>query len=84
VTTLIVRQVDEQLVRSLEERARQHGRSAEAEHRALLEAALGTAPPSIGELIAFFRRGGELGLAEVDLDAAGGGGSVSPLQIADV
>ena len=37
---LVVRDIDEELVRALEERARSHGRSAEAEHLAILVAAL--------------------------------------------
>jgi antitoxin FitA len=37
---LLVRGVDEELVRALKERAGTHGRSAEAEHRAILAEAL--------------------------------------------
>lgn len=37
---LLVRGVDEEVVRALKERAGAHGRSAEAEHRAILAAAL--------------------------------------------
>lgn len=37
---LLVRGVDESLVRALKERAGSHGLSAEAEHRAILAAAL--------------------------------------------
>jgi plasmid stability protein len=37
---LLVRGVEEELVRALKERAGAHGRSAEAEHRAILAAAL--------------------------------------------
>ena len=37
---LLVRGVDELVVRTLKERAGAHGRSAEAEHRAILVAAL--------------------------------------------
>jgi plasmid stability protein len=37
---LIVRNVDDDLVRRLKQRAAQHGRSAEEEHRQLLKAAL--------------------------------------------
>ncbi len=37
---LLVRGVDEQIVRALKARAGAHGRSAEAEHRAILAAAL--------------------------------------------
>jgi antitoxin FitA len=40
MATLLVRRLDEDLVRRLKERALIHGRSAEAEHRAILEAAL--------------------------------------------
>jgi len=40
MTTLLVRRLDDDLVRRLKERASAHGRSAEAEHRAILEAAL--------------------------------------------
>ena len=39
---LIVRKLDERLVRALKERAAQHGRSAEAEHREILREALDT------------------------------------------
>jgi plasmid stability protein len=38
---LLVRGIDEELVRALKERAGAHGRSAEAEHREILAAALG-------------------------------------------
>jgi plasmid stability protein len=37
---LLVRGVDEEIVRALKERAGAHGRSAEAEHREILTAAL--------------------------------------------
>jgi antitoxin FitA len=37
---LLVRGVDEEIVRALKQRAGAHGRSAEAEHRAILKAAL--------------------------------------------
>ncbi|MGP0039749.1 MAG: FitA-like ribbon-helix-helix domain-containing protein [Rhodomicrobium sp.] len=37
---LLVRGVDDELVQALKERAGAHGRSAEAEHRAILAAAL--------------------------------------------
>jgi len=39
-TNLIVRNVDAEVVKSLKERAARNGRSAEAEHRAILDAAL--------------------------------------------
>jgi antitoxin FitA len=38
---LTVRKVDDQLIRALKLRAIKHGRSAEAEHRVILEQALG-------------------------------------------
>jgi antitoxin FitA len=40
MATLVVRRLDDSLVKRLKERAVAHGRSAEAEHRAILEAAL--------------------------------------------
>jgi antitoxin FitA len=40
VSQLIVRNVGEQIVRALKRRAARHGRSAEAEHREILRAAL--------------------------------------------
>ena len=42
---LLVRGVDEELVRSLKQRAGAHGRSAEAEHREILAAALARPRP---------------------------------------
>ena len=46
---LIVRNLDDDLVQELKERAARHGRSAEAEHRLILEAAL--APRRSGETL---------------------------------
>lgn len=40
MTTLIVRNLDPSLVKALKKRAVRHGRSAEAEHRAILETTL--------------------------------------------
>lgn len=40
MSSLIVRNLDERVVSALKARAARHGRSAEAEHRAILEAAL--------------------------------------------
>lgn len=40
MASLVVRNLDEQIVRALKERATRHQRSAEAEHRAILEQAL--------------------------------------------
>lgn len=39
-TNLVVRNIDEAIVQSLKEQAARNGRSAEAEHRAILKAAL--------------------------------------------
>lgn len=41
MANLLVRNVDENIVQSLREQAAAHGRSAEAEHRAILAEALG-------------------------------------------
>ncbi len=53
MATLIVRNLDPGIVQALKRRAAEHGRSAEAEHRALLEAAL-LRPPrkSLAEVLA--------------------------------
>jgi len=40
MANLIVRNLDDHIVQALKRRAAEHGRSAEAEHRAILEAAL--------------------------------------------
>jgi len=40
MANLVVRNLDERIVQALKERATRHKRSAEAEHRALLEQAL--------------------------------------------
>jgi plasmid stability protein len=40
VAQLIVRNIDEEVVRALKRRAARHGRSAEAEHREILREAL--------------------------------------------
>jgi plasmid stability protein len=40
MATLLVRELDDELVRLLKQRAKRNDRSAEAEHRAILEAAL--------------------------------------------
>jgi len=50
---LIVRNLDEALVRKLKQRAATHARSAEAEHRAILEAALApTRRKNLADLLA--------------------------------
>jgi plasmid stability protein len=58
MATLLVRKLDDALVERLKARAKARGRSAEAEHRAILEAALTTpeAPRTGGELWARSRR----------------------------
>ena len=40
MANLIVRNLDDHIVQALKRRAAEHGRSAEAEHRAILEGAL--------------------------------------------
>lgn len=50
---LLVSGVDEAIVRALEERAGEHGRTAEAEHRAVLTSALARPPTrSFAEVLA--------------------------------
>ena len=49
MTQLLVRKLDEDLVRRLKERAARAGRSAEAEHRLILEQALRPGKPSFAE-----------------------------------
>jgi len=44
VAQLLVRNIDDALARALKSRAAAHGRSAEAEHREILRAALATDP----------------------------------------
>jgi plasmid stability protein len=46
VAQLIVRNIEEEVVEALKLRAARHGRSAEAEHRELLRAALSNRPAS--------------------------------------
>lgn len=48
MSQLIVRNLDESLVRALKIRAAQHGRSAESEHREILRAALLPEQPANG------------------------------------
>ena len=53
MASLVVRNLDEDIVRALKRRAAEHGRSAEAEHRAILEAALiKTRRRSLAEVLA--------------------------------
>lgn len=50
---LIVRNLESELVRKLKQRAARHSRSAEAEHRAILEAALAPTPrKSLAQVLA--------------------------------
>ncbi|MGA9866854.1 MAG: plasmid stabilization protein [Acetobacteraceae bacterium] len=51
---LLVRDLDDHLIRAIEQRAISHGRSVEAEHRAILEAAL------VSEQESFFERAARL------------------------
>ena len=52
MANLLVRGVDDDIVQALKQRAGAHGRSAEAEHRAILAAALLTPPRrSLAELL---------------------------------
>ena len=53
---LLVRNVNEDLIRRLKERAAAHGRSAEAEHRINLEQALRSSGESFAERAARWRR----------------------------
>jgi plasmid stability protein len=57
VGVLTVRNLDNTLIRRLKRRAAEHGRSAEAEHRLILEQALGT---SRDEFVALARESREL------------------------
>lgn len=52
---LLVRNLDNRLIQALKERAARHGRSVEAEHRAILEAALGAPGESFAERAARLR-----------------------------
>jgi antitoxin FitA len=53
---LLVRNVEDDLIRRLKERAAAHGRSAEAEHRCILEQALRASGESFAERAARWRR----------------------------
>jgi antitoxin FitA len=53
---LLVRNVDDDLILRLKERAAAHGRSAEAEHRIILERALCSGGESFAERAARWRR----------------------------
>jgi len=61
MATLTVRNLDETLIRALRIRAAEHGRSAEAEHRAILQQALtasgsGLTRAAVAERLEDFRR----------------------------
>jgi plasmid stability protein len=76
VADLLVRGVDDTVVRALKKRAGEHGRSAEAEHRTILAAALLNPPRrSLAELLASMP---EVGRVEdfARQQEAGGGGDV--------
>jgi len=55
MASLHVRNVDDEIVRRLKERAERNGRSAEAEHRAILAEMLGSERPDFDELAARLR-----------------------------
>jgi plasmid stability protein len=55
MATLVVRQLDDDLVRRLKERAAAHGSSAEAEHRAILDEVLRPRPRTGAEIAAALR-----------------------------
>lgn len=55
MASLHVRNVDDEIVRKLKERAERNGRSAEAEHRAILAEMLGLERPDFDELAARLR-----------------------------
>jgi plasmid stability protein len=75
MASLIVRRLDDDLVRRLKARAATHGRAAEAEHRAVLESAL--RPKVTGRALwAKLSKGAE---TELDLDA----GVVHAVESAD-
>jgi plasmid stability protein len=56
VGVLTVRKVDEEVIRALKMRAAKHGRSAEAEHRLILEQAL---RPNVQEFLRLARESRE-------------------------
>jgi plasmid stability protein len=68
---LIVRNLDDEIVEALRKQAAKHGRSAEAEHRAILRAALCPEPkPSLKALILAMPNVGEDHDFEIDRSAA--------------
>jgi plasmid stability protein len=65
---LLVRDLKEETVAALKKRAKEHGRSAEAEHRAILEEALKQSASSFWEDAAKFRE--ELRARGLQFDSA--------------
>jgi plasmid stability protein len=55
MASLHVRNVDDEIVKRLKERAERNGRSAEAEHRAILSEMLGLERPDFDQLAARLR-----------------------------
>ena len=75
---LTVRRVDDELIRRLKIRAARKGVSAEAEHRAILEAVLGRPAPD-DTLVEFFQRSP---LRATDLEGVEERAVSNPLDIA--
>jgi antitoxin FitA len=77
MATLIVRKLNDELVRRLKDRASRHGRSAEAEHRAILEEAL--RPPRTGrDLWDRLSRGEKM---DIDFDEIAVEGAPRPAEL---
>lgn len=71
LSSLIVRNLDERLVAKLKQRAASHGLSAEAEHRAILEASLApTRRRSLADVLARMPDVGEDSDFEREQDAS--------------
>lgn len=70
MATLLVRKLEESVVERLKARAKAHGRSTEAEHRAILEAALrpGSGPKTGKELWELLSSGPKVDLEIPRLD----------------
>ena len=58
---LLVRGVDEEIIKRLKRRAAAHGRSAEAEHRAILREALSRPTESVRDALRRLREAGPKG-----------------------
>lgn len=63
MATLVVRNVDDSIVKALKERAGKHGRSAEAEHREILRQSL-MSKPKKKSFVEFLRSMPNVGLDE--------------------